>query len=53
MILEMVWYAQWGHWLGLGCYHGDPRCDPRGDPYIANDPANDPDLSIAGPVMFC
>ena len=35
----MVWDAQWEHLLGLGRHHGDPRSDPRGDPYVANDPA--------------
>ena len=34
-MLEMIWDAQWNHYLGLGHHSGDPR----GDPYVANDPA--------------
>ena len=30
-LLEMVWDAQWNHYLGLGHHSGDPRGDPRGD----------------------
>ena len=35
----MVGEAQWNHLLGLGHHNSDPRGDPRGDSYIANDPA--------------
>ena len=35
----MVWDPQCNYYLGLGHHSGDPKGNPRGDPYVANDPA--------------